>query len=153
MTLAEKIGADYVAAYKNRDTVRVGVLRLLKTAISNRLVELKQPGGALDDDEIMQLLLRQAKQRKDSIQQFSDAGRQDLAEKESGELAVLEEYLPRPLEEAELAAAIDAAIAQTNAAAPQDMGKVIGHIMASYKGRVDGNRVSALVRQKLATKN
>ena len=125
-------------------------MRLLKTAITNRLVELKQPGGKLPDEQIMDLIMKQAKQRKDSIEQYQKAGRTDLADRESAELAILEEYLPSQLAPEELAAAIQAAISQTGASGPQDMGKVMGLIMEQYKGRVDGKQASALARKLLA---
>lgn len=150
MTLAEQISTDYITAYKAHETVRLGVLRMLKTAMTNRLVELKKPGGQLDDNEILALILKQAKQRKDSIEQYAAANRQDLASKETAELAILETYLPKQLDAAELDAAIAAAITDAGAKGPQDMGKVMGVIMTKYKGRVDGKQVSALIKQKLA---
>lgn len=152
MTLGKRLNDDYLRAYKNKDSVRVSVLRLLKTAITNRLVELKRPGGTLDDSEIMDLLLRQAKQRKDSIEQYVAAKRDDLARKEEAELAILEEYLPRPLDMRELSSAIDEAIGQTGAKGPQDMGRIIGLVMGKYKGQVDGKQVSDLAREKLTAK-
>lgn len=150
MNLADKLSQDYIAAYKTHDTAKLDVLRLLKTAITNRLVELKQPGGKLDDNEIMSLIFKQAKQRKDSIEQYGAAGRKDLADKEAAELHILEEYLPKQLTGAEMQAAVMEAIKETGAACPQEIGKVMGAIMAKYKGRVDGKAVSALIRQMLA---
>lgn len=150
MDLSERISQDYIASYKAKDAVRLGVLRLLKTAVTNRLVELKQPGGKLSDAEIMDLVLKQAKQRRDSIDQYLKAGRKDLADREEAELSVLGEYLPKQLSEAELNQAVLDAIAHTGASSPQDMGKVVGFIMAQYKGQVDGKQVSALVKEKLA---
>lgn len=150
MTLGERLKSDYVAAYKQGDKIRLDVLRLLKTAMTNRLVELKQPGGNLDDNEIMELLLRQAKQRKDSIGQYLAARREDLAEKEKKELEILEDYLPKPLSEAETGKAVEAAIAEIGAKERRDMGKVISLVMAKYKGAVDGKIVSALAGKKLA---
>lgn len=147
--LAERLGADYIAAYKAHDATRLTVLRLLKTAVTNRLVELKQPGGQLGDEEMLDLILKQAKQRRDSIEQYEDANRKDLADRERAELAVLEEYLPKPLTDTELAAAIQGAIAETGAGSAREMGKVMGIVMARYKGRVDGKRVSDLTREML----
>lgn len=152
MTLGNRLNEDYLSAYKSRDSIRVSVLRLVKTAITNRLVELKRPGGSLDDSEVMDLLLKQAKQRRDSIEQYLAAKRDDLARKEEQELAILEEYLPRALDAAELDAALEEAIRSTGAAGPQDMGRVIGVIMSKYKGQVDGKQISALARQKLTAK-
>lgn len=149
MSLGERLSSDYLAAYKSRDTVRVSVLRLLRTAMTNRLVELKQPGGTLDDADIMDLLLKQAKQRRDSIAQYTAANRRDLADKEEQELRILEEYLPKALSGAELEAAIAAAIAEAGASGPQDMGRVIGLVMGRFRGQVDGKAVADAVKQKL----
>lgn len=149
MALADQLGADYVAAYKAHDAERLGVLRLLKTAMTNRLVELKQPGGKLSDAEILDLIARQAKQRKESIEQFTSAGRKDLADKEAAELRILQDYLPAQLTDEEVEDAVAAAIGETGAASLRDMGKVMGLVMSKYKGRIDGGRVSALIKRKL----
>lgn len=150
MSLEDKINSDYISAYKNHEALRVSALRLLTTAITNQLVELKKPGGKLDDTQIMDILLKQAKQRRDSIEQYIKAGREDLAQKEEAELKILEDYLPKPLSEDELKVAIDAAIQATAATGMQDMGKVMASLTADYKGRMDGKTASALVRQKLS---
>lgn len=150
MNLADKLAQDYIASYKAHESVKLGVLRMLKTAMTNRLVELKNPGGQLDDNEILSLILKQAKQRKDSIEQYTAANRRDLAEKETAELAILEAYLPRQLDPAEIDDAIMSAIAETGAKSTQEMGKVMGIIMAKYKGRIDGKQASALIREKLS---
>lgn len=150
MSLADRINQDYIAAYKSHDATRLTVLRLLKTAMTNRLVELKQPGGTLDDQAIMELLLKQAKQRKDSIEQYRQAKRDDLADKEAAELVIIQEYLPAELSPSELQAAIAAAIESTGAKNPQEMGKVMGLIMNQYKGRVDAKKASELIRAALS---
>ncbi len=152
MTLNERIEKEYVQAYKARDAVRLGVLRLLKTAARNRLVELCRTDGTLADDELMDVIIRQAKQRQDSIEQYNAANRPDLAAREEGELAILREYLPQMLYEAALAQAIDDAIASTGATGPGDMGRVIGLVMGANKGRVDGKAVSAEVKKRLCAK-
>ena len=105
MSLFETIEKDYVQAYKAKDAVRLTVLRLLKTAVKNRLVDLCRPGGTLDDAEMLDLIIKEGKQRQDSIEQYTSAGRQDLADKEAAELAVIQSYLPKPLTEEELTAA------------------------------------------------
>lgn len=148
MTLEQQLSEDYIAAYKAKDAPLLAVLRLLKTAITNRQVELKKPGVPLPDEEILSLIAKQAKQRKDSIEQFRAAGRDDLASKEADELALLERYLPAKLRPDELDAAISAAISQCGASDPREMGKIVGAIMAQYKGRVDGKEVSARVKEK-----
>ena len=104
MSLFETIEKDYVQAYKAKDAVRLTVLRLLKTAVKNRLVDLCRPGGTLDDAEMLDLIIKEGKQRQDSIEQYTTAGRQDLADKEAAELAVIQSYLPKPLTEEELTA-------------------------------------------------
>lgn len=150
MSLSEQIEKDYIAVYKAGKKDRVEVLRMLKAAVKNRLVELKRPGGALSDEEMLDVIMRQAKQREDSIEQFTAAERKDLADKEAAELAILREYLPAKLDSAQLTAAIADAIKKVGAAGPQDMGKVIGQIMSAFKGQVDGKEVSQKVRDQLA---
>ena len=150
MTLSELIDQDYVKAYKAKDAVRLSVLRLLKTAAKNQLVELRRNGGMLDDAEMMAVIIKQGKQRQDSIEQYNAAGRPDLAEKEAAELSILQSYLPKPLTEDALAAAIEEAVRGTGASSPKDMGKVMSAIMGAYTGRVDGKALSAAVRQRLS---
>ena len=150
MSLFEQIEKDYIQAYKAKDSVRLTVLRLLKTAVKNKLVDLCRPGGTLDDGEMMDLIIKEGKQRQDSIEQYTAAGRSDLADKEAAELTVLQSYLPKPLSDEELTAVIDTAIADTGASSPRDMGKVISAVMAAHKGRVDGKVLSAAVKARLA---
>lgn len=152
MTLAERIEKEYIAAYKSKEQLKLDVLRLLKTAAKNLLVELKRPGGVLTDEEMLGVLIKQGKQRQDSIEQYRAASRPDLAEREAAELAILQEYLPKPLTQEELEAAVDEAVRSTGAVSPQDMGRVMSAIMASHKGRVDGKILSAAVRQRLSGK-
>ena len=150
MNLSARIEQDYIAAYKAKDSLRLSVLRLVKTAAKNMLVELKRPGGALSDAELCAVLIKQAKQRQDSIEQFRAASRHDLADKEDAELRILQEYLPKPLSQEELDAAISAAIAETGASSPRDMGRVMQKLTTDYAGRVDGKSLSNLVRARLA---
>jgi len=147
MNISERLEKDYVTAYKARDADKLSVLRLLKTAVKNRQVELMRP---LAEEEVLDILSRQAKQRRESIDQFSKAGRNDLIEKEERELAILNGYLPAPLSDEELAAAVDAAIASQSAASMKDMGRVVSAVLTEHKGRVDGKRVSALVKARLS---
>ena len=142
MYLTTRIEQDYIAAYKAKDALRLGVLRLLKTAAKNLQVELMRP---VTDEELATVVQKQAKQRQDSIEQFTAANRPDLAEKEAAELSILKDYLPEPLSEEELAAAIDAAVTNMSG-----MGKVIQSVMGDYKGRVDGKAVSAAVKARLS---
>lgn len=150
MSLNETLEKDYIEAYKAKDATRLGVLRLLKTAIKNQLVAQSRPHDTLSDAEIQEVIIKQAKQRQDSIEQYEAAKRQDLADKEAAELAILEGYLPKKLSAAEIARAIDDAIAESGASGPRDMGKVMGIILGKYKAQVDGKTVSASVKDRLA---
>ena len=147
MSLGQRIQADYLTAYKAKDSLRLAVLRHLKTAATNMSVDLKRD---VTDDELLDVVQKQAKQRLDSIDQFRQGGREDLAAKEEAELVILKEYLPEMLEGDALLAAVVAAIKETGAETARDMGKVMAKLMENYKGRLDGKTVSALVRDKLA---
>ena len=146
MSLSQQIQTDYLAAYKAKDALRLSVLRHLKTAATNLSVELKRD---VNDDELLDVVLKQAKQRQDSIEQFKAGGRDDLAAIEEAELVVLKDYLPQMLEGAELEKAVNEAMQKTGASTARDMGKVMASLMEDYKGRLDGKAVSALVRSKL----
>ena len=150
MKLAERIEHDFVTAYKSKQTVKVAVLRMLKTAMTNRLKDL----GGLEDTDVLDIIAKQVKQRKESIEQYDAAKRPDLADIERAELAELEAYLPKALTPDELSAAIDAIISgirsETGAATMKDMGRVMQALTAAHKGRYDGRAASELVRAKLA---
>ncbi len=150
MTLFEQINADYIAAYKAKETVRVSVLRMLKTSVKNRLVELRRPGGELSDEEMLDIVLKEGKQRRDSIAEYDKAGRSDLASREAEELAILEAYLPAAMSEEELATAVEQAVAEAGASSPKEMGKVMSLLMPRCKGRVDGRKLSQAVRDRLS---
>lgn len=149
MSLFKKIDKDYIEAYKAKATVKVAVLRHLKTAIKNRMVEKK--ADSLADDEVQDLVAKQVKQRKDAYDQYTKAGREDLAKTEAEELAELEQYMPKQLSDEELGSAIDKAIADLGASGMQDMGKVMGVVLGAYKGQVDGKKASDMVKAKLAS--
>jgi uncharacterized protein len=146
MSLAARIEKDFVVAYKAKDQVRVQVLRLLKAAMKNRQVEAMRE---LSEEDVLSLLAKQVKQREESIEQFSAAGRTDLSDKEAAEMAVLKEYLPAPLSPAELEALVLEAVRASGAAGPKDMGKVMALLMPQVQGRADGKAVSGLVKAKL----
>ena len=146
MTLQEKIEKDFLAAYKAKEEVRVAVLRMLKTAAKNRQVDLKRP---LTDEETLEVIARQVKQRLESIEQFRKAGREELAAREEAEMAVLTAYLPRQLTAQETEAAVEAAVAEVGASSPKEMGKVMQALMARHKGRIDGKLAGELVKKKL----
>ena len=148
MALQARIETDFVTAYKAKETVRVAVLRMLKTAIKNRQVELLRP---LDDGEILDVIAKQVKQRRESIEQFTSGNRPDLADKEARELEMLMGYLPQALTEAELAAAIDAVVRELGAASLKDMGRVMQAVLEAHKGQVDGKKASELVRARLSS--
>ncbi|WP_320170043.1 GatB/YqeY domain-containing protein [Maridesulfovibrio sp.] len=148
MSLIEKIDKDYIAAYKAKDDVKKQVLRHLKTAIKNRIVEAK--GAELTDADVLELVAKQIKQRRDAIEQYNTAGRPELAEIEAVEVEALSEYMPPELSAEELEAAVDKAISDLGASSMQDMGKVMQAIMAAHKGQVDGKALSSLVRSRLS---
>ncbi len=149
MSIAEKIEKEYLEAYKAKDKNRLETLRLLKTAAKNRQVELKQSLIPLSDDEYMTVLLRQVKQRQESIELYRNANRHDLADKEQAELEILQEYLPKQLSEEELKDVIEKACQPYLAEGMKAMGKVIKSIMDEYKGQVDGKLVSEAVKARL----
>jgi len=146
MSLSEKIATDFNRALKSGDKVRVAILRMVKSAIKNREIE---KGEALGDDEIEGVFRSFVKRAKESIEQFSKAERTDLVEKEKAELAIIQEYLPRQLGEDETREIIRNAIAETGAAGPQDMGKVMKAVMAKGKGLVDGKLANILLKEML----
>ncbi len=147
MSLMEQVTRTMSEAMKAHDQVRLGAVRLLKAALMNREVERGRP---LTDAEELQVVGMLVKQRKDSIDQFARGGRQDLVDKESAELAILEAYLPPTIDEDALGRAVAEAIAETGAASPKDMGRVMKAVMAKLAGaQVDGRLVSDLVRKQL----
>jgi uncharacterized protein len=149
MSLTPEINAAIADATRKHETVRLGALRMLKAALMNREVER---GRALDDAESRQVVISLVKQRKDSIEQFLTGGRQDLADKEAAEIAVLETYLPPAVDAAVIERAVTDAIAESGATSPKDLGKVMKAAMARLAGQtVDGKLVNELVRKKLAS--
>ncbi len=149
MSLSQQIEQDYIAAYKAKDTVRLNVLRHVKTAAKNAQVSLMRP---LEEPELLDVFMKQVKQRQDSIEQFTKAGRLDLAAREQAELDVLAAYMPKPLSAEEISSIIDETITQTGAKSAQEMGKVMSAILALHKGRLDAKNLSALVRDRLSGK-
>ena len=147
MALNEKVNTDISAAMKAKDASRLSALRMLKAAIMNKGVE---KGRDLEDSEVLQVVSSLVKQRRDSIEQFSKAGRSDLVEKETAEIAVLEAYLPPAATAEEIDAAVAAAIAETGAASPKDIGKVMKAVMPRLAGKnADGRTINEAVRRKL----
>jgi uncharacterized protein YqeY len=149
MTLTERITRDIAEAMKARDQTKLSALRMAKAALMNGEVS---KGRALEEAEAQQVLASLIKQRRDSIEQFKGAGRTDLVDKETSELGVLEQYAPPAVSAADLEQAVDAAIADTKAASPKDMGRVMKAVMGALAGRtVDGKAVNELVRKKLGS--
>jgi uncharacterized protein YqeY len=145
--LIDRISNDIAGAMRAKNQAVLAPLRMAKAALMNREVE---KGGPLDETESQQVIASLIKQRRDSIEQFTKGGRGDLAAREAAEITALESYLPPPIAAADLEREIDAAIAETGAAAPKDMGKVMKAVMSRLAGRtVDGRAVSDLVRKRL----
>jgi uncharacterized protein YqeY len=148
MSLEQKITEDIATAMKAKSSERLSTLRMLKAALMNKSVEKNR---ALDAAEELQVVSTLVKQRRDSIEQFTAGGRDDLAAKERAEIGVLETYLPPSVTDEELDNAVSQAITETAAAGPKDMGKVMKAVMASLTGKtVDGKKVSERVRARLS---
>jgi uncharacterized protein YqeY len=147
MTLKQRLTDDMKTAMKAGDKDTLGVIRLVNAAIKQREVDERIE---LDDTQVVAVLDKMVKQRRDSVDQYEKAAREDLAAIERAEIAVIERYLPAKLGEAEIDAAIDAAIAQTGAAGPADMGKLMGVLKPKLAGQADMGLVSARVKAKLA---
>lgn len=141
-----KLMSDVKEAMKAGDKAKVGTLRLIQAEVQK--AELSGT-GQLDDAGIIQVMTKMVKQRRDSIAQYTSGGRPDLAEKEDAEITIIEHYLPKQMDEAAVAAAIKAAIAESGAASPKDMGKVMGVLKAKYAGQMDFQKASAAVKAAL----
>jgi uncharacterized protein YqeY len=146
MSLAETLSDDLKKALKSGQKDVLWVIRMIKAAVKNKEIA---KGSPLSDEEIHGVLMSLARQTKESIEQFSRGGRQDLAEKETRELAVVQSYLPKQLTEEEINKIIEDTIKETGANGPGDMGKVMKFIMAKIKGRADGKLASELVRKAM----
>ena len=147
MTLLHRIEDAMRDAMRARDERRTQTLRMAMAAAHNRRIELRRD---LTDDEVSEVLGRQVKQRRESIEIYRGAGRDDRAAEEEGEVAILSEFLPEQLDPAELERIARAAIAESGASSPLDMGRVMGRLVPEVKGRADGRALSELVRQLLA---
>lgn len=145
-SLQSSLAAQLQTALKNRDSVRVSTLRLAISAIRYKEVEKKRD---LSDAEVLEVIRSEAKRRKESLDQYTQANRPDLAEKEKAELEILSSYLPQPMGDAELEQLVRAAIASTGATSAKDTGRVMGAVMAQIKGRADGKQAQQLVQKLL----
>ena len=147
MSLKQQITEDMKTAMRAKDTARLGAIRLLLAAMKQREVDERIE---LSDADVVTIIEKMNKQRRDSISQYEAAGRQDLADVEKFEMSVLAAYMPQQLSEGEIASAVAEAIAATGAAGPQDMGKVMGVIKPKLAGRADMGKVSALIKAQLS---
>jgi uncharacterized protein len=148
MTLQEKIQAQIAESMRSKDQLRLGVLRMMKSAVKNKEVEKMKP---LEEAEVLTVLNTLVKQRKDSIEQFRKGGREELAQKEEAEIKIIEEYLPAGASDDDIRRAVAEAIQETSAASMKDMGKVMKATLARLAGKTaDGSRVSQFVKEKLS---
>ncbi|WP_044894754.1 GatB/YqeY domain-containing protein [Bacillus alveayuensis] len=148
MGLLERLNNDMKQAMKNKEKEKLSVIRMVKAALQNEAIKLGK--SQLSEDEELTVLSRELKQRKDSLQEFENAGRSDLVEKVKTEIQILELYMPKQLTEEELVQLIKETIAEVGASSKADMGKVMGAIMPKVKGKADGSLVNKLVLQHLS---
>lgn len=146
MSISEKIEKDLKDSLKSGDKTRVSILRMVKSAMKNKEIET---GGPLKEEDVQAILRSFSKKAGESIEQYTGAGRTELADKEKAELAVIQEYLPRQLSEEEVRQIVSDAINETGAAGMKDMGKVMKAVMAKTKGQADGRIVNNLVKETL----
>lgn len=143
----EQIKSDMKEAMKDQRKEEVSTLRMLVSSLNNAKID---QGGELDEDDVVEVLSREAKQRRESIEAYEEGDRQDLADKEQGELEVIQRYLPEPLSDEEVEQMVDEIIEETGAETQGDMGRVMGQIMPKVKGRYEGSKVKDIVLEKLA---
>ena len=150
MTIAEKIHQDMIAAMKAKDEIRLSTLRMMKAAVKNKEIDKRAP---LEDQETVAVLSTMVKQRKESIEQFTKGGRQELADKEAAEIKLIEGYMPQAASAEAIQAAVQQAIAEAGAPTIKDLGTIMKAVMAKFQAtgtRVDGKAVNEAVRQALA---
>jgi uncharacterized protein len=150
MTLQEKIDSDLKEAMKAKEAERLSVLRMVKSAIMNAAIEKHGAGGKLADAEVIAVIRKQVKQRRDSVEGFERGGRPELAEKERREMEILSSYLPQPLTAEEVASIVRAAIAETGASSKAEMGQVMKIVNEKAAGRADGRTLSEAVQKALS---
>jgi uncharacterized protein YqeY len=148
--LANQLNEDLKDAMRAKDTLALSTLRAVKSALKNAAIEQGGADTVLDETQTVSIIRKQIKQRQDSVEQFSKAGRSELAEKESAEIAILERYLPAALTPEEVSAMVQAAIAETGASSRAEMGKVMKIVQEQSAGRVDGKTLSQAVMQALS---
>lgn len=146
MSLAERLNDDMKQAMKAQDKFRLSTIRMVRASVKNQEIELRRP---LEDNEVLEILSREVKQRKDSLQEFTKAGRDDLTKDLEAEIAIIAQYLPEQLTEEEIKAIVTQTIQETGASSKADMGKLMGALMPKVKGRADGKLVNQIVQQSL----
>ena len=149
MALRDEFSSSLKDAMRAGDKMRLSTIRLITSSLKDREIEARGPGKEIGEDDILSLLQKMVKQRQESLKIYEDAGRMDLAEQERGEIAVITGFLPKQMDEADVAAAIDAAIAATGAAGIKDMGKVVAALKQAHAGQMDFGKASAIVKAKL----
>jgi uncharacterized protein YqeY len=147
MALKDQLDADLKSAMRDKDAVRLSVVRMLKSAVKYREIELMKP---LDDAGVLQVISQEIKRHRDSVEQYRAGNRPDLVEKEEAEIAVLQAWLPAQLGEAEVRAMVDEVVARVKATGPKDMGAVMKALLPEVQGRADGKLVSELVKARLS---
>src|SRR3989344_842340 len=147
--LKQKLQEELKTSMLAKDKLKISVLRLLLSATNYYEIQKGGAGYQATDEDVFSVIQKEAKQRKDSIEQFSAAGRQDLADKEKEELELLQKYLPKQMDEEEIRILVKEAISQSDATSPSDMGKVMGVLMPKIKGKSDGTLVSKIVKEEL----
>jgi len=152
MTLRERVNDAVKQAMRDKAATRLSTLRLINAAIKDRDIAARSEGveNGVPDSEVLAILGKMARQRQESAKTYEEAGRLDLAERELAEIPVIEEFLPRQLDEDEINAAIDAAVSKLGAESIRDMGKVMGELKAEYTGQMDFGKVGAMVKTKLS---
>lgn len=152
MSLKDQVSEDIKTAMKSKDKVRLETVRSIKKVLIEKESTIRGQGQeTLTEAQELEILIQLAKQRRDSIEQYQKAGREDLAEQEKAELAIIEEYLPKQLSDEEVSIIIDEIITQVGASSAKDMGKVMGQSMQRLKGQADGKKVQELVKAKLGS--
>ena len=149
-SLSDQITAQMKTAMRERNKVTLNTLRALKSAITNAAIDKAGAGTELPENEVINIIRKQIKQRQDSIEQFEKAGRSELAENEKEEITILESYLPTPLTDEEIVAAVEASITETGAQSKKDMGQVMKLLQEKTGGRADGKKLSQAVMQRLS---
>lgn len=147
--LRDDINNDLKEAMKAKNERAVSTLRMVNSTLKNADIEARTTGKPLGDAEVLSILQKMVKQRQESVELYKKGGRDDLVKQEQEEIVIIQNYMPQPMSEAEMTAAIDAAVAETGAASMKDMGKVIGVLRSKYAGQMDFGKASALVKAKL----